>query len=65
MFDFGSGIRHEGDIGAANTKGLVTFDRTTRKMRSISTRPIGARPITYITGRRYTERAYGVADVTV
>ena len=30
-FDFGSGIRHEGDVGATNTKGLVTFDRQTRK----------------------------------
>ena len=31
MFDFGSGRRHEGDIGQTNTKGLVTFGRDTRK----------------------------------
>ena len=31
MFDFGSGIRNEGDLRGVNTKGLVTFDRQTRK----------------------------------
>lgn len=44
MFDFGSGIRHEGDIGATNTKGLVTFTTARpRRIRSTSTRPSGAR----------------------
>ena len=66
MFDFGSGIRHEGDIGATNTKGLVTFDRTTRKDPFFLYKANwSAEPVTYITGRRYTERAYAVADVTV
>ena len=66
MFDFGSGIRHEGDIGATNTKGLVTFDRKTRKDAFYFYQANWSEePITYITGRRYTERAYGVADVTV
>jgi hypothetical protein len=30
MFDFGSGTRHEGDVGGTNTKGLVSFDRAKR-----------------------------------
>jgi beta-galactosidase len=66
MFDFGSGIRHEGDIGATNTKGLVTFDRKTRKDPFYFYQANWSEePVTYITGRGYTERAYGVADVTV
>jgi beta-galactosidase len=66
MFDFGSGTRHEGDIGGTNTKGLVTFDRATRKdpfwFYKANWSPA---PVTYITGRRYTERAYRVTDVRV
>ena len=66
MFDFGSAIRHEGDIGRTNTKGLVTFDRKTRKdpffLYKANWSP---EPVTYVAGRRYTERAYPVADVTV
>ncbi len=63
-FDFGSGIRHEGDVGATNTKGLVTFDRQTRKdgyyfyQANLSTEPV-----TYIASRRYTDRAYTITDV--
>ncbi|MFL6636252.1 MAG: glycoside hydrolase family 2 TIM barrel-domain containing protein [Massilia sp.] len=66
MFDFGSGTRHEGDIGGTNTKGLVTFDRATRKdpfwfyKANWSTAPV-----TYIAGRRYVDRAYRVTDVRV
>ncbi|RJG14460.1 malectin domain-containing carbohydrate-binding protein, partial [Massilia cavernae] len=66
MFDFGSGIRHEGDIGGTNTKGLVSFDRKTRKDPFFFYKANWSRePVTYITGRRYTERAYPVADITV
>jgi beta-galactosidase len=66
MFDFGSGIRHEGDIGATNTKGLVTFDRKTRKDTFFFYKAHwSAEPLTYLTGRRYTQRAYPVADVKV
>lgn len=66
MFDFGSGIRHEGDIGATNTKGLVTFDRKTRKDTFFFYKAHwSAEPLTYLTGRRYTDRAYPVADVKV
>lgn len=64
MFDFGSGVRHEGDIGATNTKGLVTFDRKTKKdpfffYKSNWT----SEPVTYIANRRYTQRAYPVTDI--
>lgn len=66
MFDFGSGTRHEGDIGGTNTKGLVTFDRATRKdafyFYKANWNPA---PVTYVTGRRYVERAYRVTDIRV
>jgi beta-galactosidase len=66
MFDFGSGIRHEGDIGATNTKGLVTFDRSTRKDSFFFYKAHWrAEPLTHLAGRRYTQRAYPVADVKV
>lgn len=66
MFDFGSGIRHEGDIGGTNTKGLVTFDRKTRKDAFFFYKANwSAAKVTYITGRRYVERAYPVTDVKV
>ncbi len=64
MFDFGSGIRHEGDIGATNTKGLVTFDRQTRKDPFFFYKANWSQePVTYIAGRRYTQRAYPIADI--
>lgn len=65
-FDFGSGIRHEGDIGATNTKGLVSFDRRVRKdSYYLYQANWSAEPVTHIVGRRHTERAYTVADVVV
>ena len=64
MFDFGSGMRHEGDIGGTNTKGLVTFDRKTRKDPFYFYQANWSdKPVTYLTARRYTERAYQVVDV--
>jgi len=66
MFDFGSGIRNEGDVRGTNTKGLVTFDRRTRKDPFFFYKANWSRdPVTYIAGRRYTNRAYAVVDVTV
>jgi beta-galactosidase len=66
MFDFGSGTRHEGDVGGVNTKGLVTFDRRTRKDAFYFYKANWSKePVTYITSRRYTERAYAVTDVKV
>lgn len=65
-FDFGSGIRHEGDIGATNTKGLVSFDRRVRKDSYFLYQANWSRqPVTHIAGRRHTQRAYALADVQV
>jgi beta-galactosidase len=56
MFDFGSGNRHEGDIGQTNTKGIVTFGRDVKKdVFHFYKANWTATPVTYITGRRYSE----------
>jgi beta-galactosidase len=66
MFDFGSGIRYEGDLRGVNTKGLVTFDREIRKDPFYFYKANwSADPVTHIVGRRYTDRAYAVTDVKV
>ena len=66
MFDFGSGIRYEGDLRGVNTKGLVSFDRRVRKDPFYFYKANwSAEPVTHIAGRRYTERAYPVTDVKV
>jgi beta-galactosidase len=65
-FDFGSGTRHEGDIGFTNTKGLVSFDRRVRKDSFyLYQANWSQQPVTHIAGRRHTERAYPLADVVV
>ncbi|MDR3430766.1 MAG: glycoside hydrolase family 2 TIM barrel-domain containing protein [Rouxiella aceris] len=66
MFDFGSGIRHEGDIGGTNTKGLVTFDRKTKKDPFFYYKAQWSKdPVAYIVGRRYIDRNYPTAGVKV
>lgn len=66
MFDFGSGIRHEGDIGATNTKGLVSFDRKTKKDAFYFYKAHwSSEPVTYITERRYADRNLPTANVKV
>jgi beta-galactosidase len=66
MFDFGSGIRNEGDVRGVNTKGLVTYDRKTKKDAFYFYKANwSSEPVTYITGRRYTNRAYATVDVKV
>jgi beta-galactosidase len=63
MFDFGSGNRHEGDIGQTNTKGLVTFGRDVKKDSFFFYKANWSQtPVTYISGRRYTQRAYRVVS---
>ncbi|MGI4879482.1 MAG: glycoside hydrolase family 2 TIM barrel-domain containing protein [Janthinobacterium lividum] len=65
-FDFASTVRHEGDSEDVNTKGLVTYDHKVRKDAFYFYRANWSpEPTVYITGRRYTERAYPVADVRV
>ena len=66
MFDFGSAHRNEGDVLGVNTKGLVTFDRKTRKDPFFFYKANWSlEPVTYITSRRYTERAYALTNVKV
>ncbi|WP_170851060.1 glycoside hydrolase family 2 TIM barrel-domain containing protein [Collimonas sp. OK607] len=67
MFDFGSGIRNEGDVRGVNTKGLVSYDHQTRKDPFFFYQANWRTdiPVVHITGHRYTNRAYTVADVKV
>ena len=66
MFDFGSGIRHEGDIGATNTKGLVSFDRKTKKDAYYFYQAHWSQePVAHITDRRYVDRNLPTANVKV
>jgi beta-galactosidase len=66
MFDFGSGNRHEGDIGQTNTKGIVTFGRDTKKDVFFFYKANWSQgPVTYIAERRHTERVYQTAQVKV
>jgi beta-galactosidase len=66
MFDFATDLRNEGDVRGVNTKGLVTFDRQTRKDPFWFYKANwSSEPVVYITGRRYVDRAYPVADVKV
>ncbi|MGX7896990.1 glycoside hydrolase family 2 TIM barrel-domain containing protein [Tsuneonella sp. HG222] len=65
-FDFGSTVRREGDSQDINTKGLVTYDRQVKKDAFYFYKANwAATPTVHITGRRYTDRAYPVADVRV
>ncbi|MGC3962233.1 MAG: glycoside hydrolase family 2 TIM barrel-domain containing protein [Rhodocyclaceae bacterium] len=66
MFDFGSDIRHEGDVGGTNTKGLMTFDRKVKKDPFYFYKANWSKdPVTYITGRRYVDRNIPAAPVRV
>ena len=66
MFDFASDMRSEGDAIDINTKGLVSFDRKTRKDAFYYYQAQWSdRPMVHITSRRHTERAYPVTDVRV
>jgi beta-galactosidase len=66
MFDFASDLRNEGDVWGVNTKGLVSFDLKTKKDTFYFYKANWSRePVVYITSRRYTNRAYAVADIKV
>jgi len=56
-FDLASAGRHEGDRRGINDKGLVSYDRRTRKDAYYWYQANWSdRPVLYITGRRFTER---------
>ncbi len=66
MFDFGSGNRHEGDVGQTNTKGIVSFDRDVKKDAFFFYKANWSQaPVTYIAERRHTSRVYKTAQVKV
>ena len=57
MFDFASDGRHEGDHLGRNDKGLVTYDRKTRKdVFYFYKANWSEEPVIYITDRRFTPR---------
>jgi beta-galactosidase len=64
LFDFSSDWRREGDLTDINEKGLVSYDRRTRKDAFYFYRVNwSSRPTLHLVGRRYIDRAYGVVDV--
>ena len=66
MFDFASDFRVEGDAIDLNDKGLVTYDRKTRKDAFYFYKANwSSEPVVHINGRRYVNRAYPVMDVRV
>jgi beta-galactosidase len=66
LFDFTSASRHEGGIPGRNDKGLVTYDRTTKKDAFFFYKAHWSEePTLYITSRRFTERTNPVTEVKV
>lgn len=66
MFDFASDFRVEGDAIDLNDKGLVTFDRKTRKDAFYFYKANwSSEPVVHVNGRRYVNRAYPAADIRV
>jgi beta-galactosidase len=66
MFDFAVSTRHEGGIPGRNDKGLVTYDRQTKKDAFYFYKASWSdEPVLYITDRRFTERTNSVTDVKI
>jgi beta-galactosidase len=66
MFDFAVASRHEGGIPGRNTKGLVTYDRKTKKDAFYFYKANWSdEPVVYITDRRFTERTNAATDVKI
>src|SRR3984893_1155734 len=64
MFDFSSDSRREGDLWDINEKGLISYDRRTRKDAFYFYRANwSSQPTLHLVGRRYVDRPYGVIDV--
>ncbi len=64
LFDFASDSRGEGDLTDINEKGLVSYDRRTRKDAYYFYRANwNAEPTLHLVGRRHVDRAYAVTDV--
>jgi beta-galactosidase len=66
MFDFASDGRNEGDAPGRNDKGLVTYDRQTRKDAFYWYKANWSTdPVLYITSRRYVDRPTNTVEVKV
>ena len=66
MFDFASDLREEGDSIDINDKGLVSYDRKTRKDAFFYYKAQWSNePVVHINDARYTDRAYAITDVRV
>ncbi len=66
MFDFSIASRTEGDRNGMNDKGLVTYDRRTRKDAFFFYKANwNPEPMVYITSRRHVERTQPTTDVKV
>jgi beta-galactosidase len=66
MFDFAVDSRNEGDTPGRNDKGLVTYDRKTRKDAFFWYRANWTTaPFVYITSRRFTPRTTATVTVKV
>jgi beta-galactosidase len=66
MFDFAVSTRHEGNLPGRNDKGLVTYDRQTKKDAFFFYKANWSdEPVLYITSRRFTERTNAVTDVKI
>lgn len=66
MFDFASGIRQVGDMKGLNCKGLVTYDRKTRKDAFYYYKAWwSGTPFVHLCGRRYVRRCGETTTVKV
>lgn len=66
MFDFGADGRDEGGKPGQNQKGLVTFDRRTKKDAFyIYKAYLSKEPFVHICGRRYTDRPEAETEIKV
>lgn len=66
MFDFGCAARNEGGVGGRNNKGLVTIDRKTKKDSYYIYKAYWTKkPMVYICGRRYAQRAGETTEIRV
>lgn len=63
LYDFASAGRHEGDRPGENDKGLISFDRRTRKDAFFFYQAQwSGRPMLHINGRRFSPRPAGAAE---
>jgi beta-galactosidase len=66
MFDFASDTRNEGDTPGRNDKGMVSYDRLTKKDAFFWYKANwSSDPFVYITGRRFNPRTTATIDIKV